>query len=819
LEGRPDPDRFSFTVRVRVVDDQGRVAEDRRTLALHHDPDRFAGFTHAGRPLRIASDGVSAPATADLTGDGREEILFGASEGKVHALRVRRTDAGDELVPVDGWPVSTLPLELHTDSRAFAGGAVDAAVATAIIGPIAIGDLDRDGRPEVVAADMQGRVYVWNHDGTIRPGFPVGTLREYSNSRRSERDPSTPEGRVPDLVNRHDRDNQVARGIVGGISLGNLDGSGDGSLEIVAAALDRHVYAWRHDGTPVPGWPVLVKDPAKVASVDPATDEVTLLPDSGAADGTKLVAAASLGDLDGDGRLEVLTVANEAYREPTNAVYGNLFVNLFINAGILQPGNTRVHAIHADGVRHGGSAQSRGWNPAAFVDGWPVKTSLLQPELLPFVGEGSNGPPALADVDHDGRLEVATFSVVGPAYLFRHDGAPALGTFGGGQARTFDTDALGAGSNSSDTPSFAALGAPVLAELAGRGEGFHLLAPGSGFGKFLDLQLPARQIPSDNHLVAWHVSGADRGGMVEAYPRVVNDLMFFGAPAVADIDGDGLPEAIIGTGVYDLHAVDIRGAQPVGWPKFTGGWMIGSPAVGDVDGDGLLEVVALTREGHLFVWRTAGPECGTVLWRRWHHDEWGTGNYHADTRPPGLFVPLAEGGGGEFEDDGDGTSVSRRFAALPADDLYCGGTPEYDVRFTAGGESILTPEAFGAAASVAEVGVVGAGGRQGGRLVLSDPRFETAGAIRFAAVAIDEAGNRSAIEDIGGFAGVTPPEPTPTPAPSTGGGCQAAPGTGAAWGMLGVVLVAWRRKTSRNDAKGATRTDVSRRLIRARRES
>ena len=114
----------------------------------------------------------------------------------------------------------------------------------------------------------------------------------------------------------------------------------------------------------------------------------------------------------------------------------------------------------------------------------------------------------------------------------------------------------------------------------------------------------------------------------------MNDLQFLAGPAVADIDGDGLPEALQGSGVYDIHAVDVDGVEAAGGRSSPHGWMVQSPAVGDLDGDGRLEVVATTREGNLFVWRTAGDECGAIPWRRWHHDEWGTGNDATDARPP-----------------------------------------------------------------------------------------------------------------------------------------------------------------------------------------
>ena len=683
--GDPDPDRFSFTVRLRATDDRALVGEDRRVFALHRDPDLVEGF-----PITLGSDGVSAPATADLDGDGREEIVIGTSNGLVHAYRVD----GSEL---PGWPVATDPLELHLGSPAFSSGAIEFAGSAAVLAAVVVGDIDRDGSLEVAAADLQGKVYVWNQRGERLPGWPVATLPQYSHAFRSERDLGTEEGRVPDLTNRHDRDNRVGRSIAGGPVLSNLDGSADGSLEIIAGSFDRHIYAWHLDGTPVHGWPVLLKDPEKVESVDPVTNEVTLVADSGARIGTKVLVPPSVGDLDGDGDVEVVAVVNEEYREDLNAVFTDPIVQLFLAAGVLDGGNTRLYAIHADGVAHGASGLDRGWNPDAFVDGFPARMALMTTELLPLVGTGSNGSPALADVDGDGVLEIAAMSAVGPAYVFGADGRSFFGQAEDGEDLQLPSGPFGALSDASDSPAFGALGAPVLAELGGVGNGFYTLAPVAGLGKLIDNQVSASQMPAENHLAAWRVSGPGGASVepqhAEAFPRRVNDLQFIAGPAIADISGDGLPEAIEGSGVYDLHAFALDGREPAGWPKFTNGWMIGTAAVGDVDGDGSLEVVAATREGNLFVWNTNGDECGPVLWRRYHHDEWGTGNYHADTRPPAslrsedVSVRAAD------------TDVEIALARVPGDDLHC-GQAQVEVRFA--DTPIETASDF-AAAEVAEL--------------------------------------------------------------------------------------------------------------------
>jgi hypothetical protein len=674
--------------------------------------------------MELSSDGASPPLPADLDGDGTDELILATSDGFIHAFRLDGTDAR-------GWPVASDPLEVHLGSRAFASGAVPVPNA-ALIGEVAAGDLDNDGSLEVVAADVEGKVYVWNAAGVRSQHFPVSTLPQYSNSRRSERDTQTPEGLVPDRTNRHTRDNRLGRGISAGALLVNLDASADGSLEIVVGSLDRHLYAWTNSGNPIPGWPLMLRDPAKVQAVDPVTNEVTLRPDADAVIGTKIIRSPSVGDLDGDGRPEIVAVVNEGYRERVNATFDGLLVNFLILGGLLDPGNTRVYAVHADGTMHGSNPSERGWNPDAFASGWPVKTARVHTELLPVVGTGSNGPPALADLDADGLPEIATFSAVGPIYLFKGNGQSFLGN-----ARNVPVvlaqQPFGAGSNSVDAPTFGALGGPAFAELRGPGTGYHVVAATTGLGKLVDTALPSLQSPADNHLTAWSI---DRR-IEENFPRQTQDLQFFVVPVVADISGDGLPEVMGGSGVRDLHAVDINGASPVGWPKFTAGWTVSPPAVADFDGDSSLEVAHVTREGYLFVWRTTGDECSYLPWPHGRHDAWGTSNVDTDAKPPAT---ARQQGPTEVADG----SLHFKLTAMPGDDLFC-GEATYDLRFA---ETPIDSEAAFEAATPAQGVEHGASGREPGEVVVSDPALFNR-ALYFALVVRDDGGNRSGMTDLG----------------------------------------------------------------------
>jgi hypothetical protein len=74
-----------------------------------------------------------------------------------------------------------------------------------------------------------------------------------------------------------------------------------------------------------------------------------------------------------------------------------------------------------------------------------------------------------------------------------------------------------------------------------------------------------------------------------------------------------------------------------GFPKFTTGWILWSPSAGDVLSDGRTDLVAMTREGYLMAWRTPGKATANDQWWSYHHDEWRTGRYGVDSRPPGAL--------------------------------------------------------------------------------------------------------------------------------------------------------------------------------------
>lgn len=539
----------AVNIRITVTDQEGNVGISRKTIFVKRDEMLVDNF-----PIQMGESGESSPILADLDEDGDYEIVIATGGGRVHAYQHDGTE-------VPGWPVQT-----QMTPYWHAGQAADAIVSPlsdAFIATVAVGDLEGDGKPEIVAAGGAGFVYAWHSDGTPVLGFPVEMV-----------------GREPAEFGEN---NAWDNGFAGAPSLYDVDG--DGTLEIMAAGMDQRVYAWDYSGAPFGPYPVEV-----------------CAPDLCGLAGNRIINAVAVGDVDNDGDPDFGVGSNEATQGGKKSI------------SYMLDGRTGV-----------------------MLPGWPVEESGLVGEaaLLPIVGEGHPASLAFADLDGNGDLEIASTVMLGQSPLYNHDGSVfrELPYVGSEYSETNNTSEASL-TSMSNNPSFGDLD----------GDGSPEFFAG-GAGTFYLLSLPLISAYDYQHVAAaW--SGAT-GEFMPGWPRQIEDLQFLVAPAVADVSGDGKPEAIFGSAGYMLYAWDGTGQLAEGWPHFTGNWLLGSPAVGDIDGDGYVEVVASSREGHLFAWHTKGRADQAIQWGSIHHDPRNTGNWHTPIEkqvgPPDVAEECAEG--------------------------------------------------------------------------------------------------------------------------------------------------------------------------------
>jgi hypothetical protein len=243
-----------------------------------------------------------------------------------------------------------------------------------------------------------------------------------------------------------------------------------------------------------------------------------------------------------------------------------------------------------------------------------VKPPALAADSIPIAGEGVPASPSLADVDGDGADEVAIAAFTGQPELYSGDGS---------LAHAFDTNGRGAASRSTASAAIALGSNGAFGRLSADGPlGFFSGVVDARFAAAF--QAPAQRIPYEHIVGGWDAAS---GAYLPAFPAPVEQFQILTVPAIADVDADGGAEVIAGTSGLLLHAFKEDGSEAKGWPKQTGGWLFAGPAVGDVDGDKKLEVVAITREGYLFVWDTPTPASGLVEWGSFRHDARNSGRY------------------------------------------------------------------------------------------------------------------------------------------------------------------------------------------------
>lgn len=594
----PDPDAKlgedarSISIRVQAVAhyaDGDVRGEARRVVTVANDANAGDDDLLPGFPLDLGASLESSPKVTDVDGDGSPEIVVGDASGRLHAIVTRAGASASEL---PGFPYltrladglnPTLPEEPTVPSylsapayKAGAGAGVDPRVAReSIVSAPAVADLDGDGRNEIVFATLPGTVYAVRADGSNLVGWP----------KRLPLVPSCPLHALPTTPARCTSPTRpIGRGIQGSPVL--VDLTGDGRPEVVVAAFDGSVWVYRADGEVLDGFPVELATPG----TKPA----------------RILSTPTVVDLNGDGIPEIVSGANQV-------------LSLAGDAG-------PVYAVDGRGTRAPGGP---------FLPNWPV--ILRSARLVPGLAEGVSVSQAAVDLDRDGVSEIVLHGHGGQPLVLAADPGRSTDpwseppnrlpvvTDARGRVRKglAPSDALGALSKvepDSIVPFFAQPsvgdvdqdGVPDVVVSGGSGDVRRALA---GSGERLALQY------------AVTVYSGRTGAVLPGMPALLEDHGIFVDQVVADVNADGYPEVLVGTGGGRLHAYDGCGREPKGFPKTTGEAIAASAAVGDLGDDGVLDVVVGTRGGHLHAWRTKAPRDGVVEWPSFHHDDANTGSY------------------------------------------------------------------------------------------------------------------------------------------------------------------------------------------------
>jgi hypothetical protein len=320
------------------------------------------------------------------------------------------------------------------------------------------------------------------------------------------------------------------------------DFDGDGTKEIAVGSWDGYFYVMDSALHDLPGWPIY--SPRGFFS------------------------SPSLADLDGDGTPEILVGAET----------GELLAWTW--------GGAATSGFPVDLGYHVWASPSVGLGPVIAVSG------LERMVVLDAAGEVANGWPqpmygwadATAAVGPD-VIVVTTLTPGDPSQGWVH-----AWTLGGESLQGFPL-ALPMDSDSS----------PALSDLDG--DGMFWIIYGDDAGYLYVVDTAGRSRPGFPVRVA---GPSPDGPTPTPHPPGGNVYSIEASPAVADLDGDGRLEIVVGSWDGQLYVWSDAGELCPGWPIRVGDQIISSAALVDITGDERLDIIVGSKDGALYGWTSEG---------------------------------------------------------------------------------------------------------------------------------------------------------------------------------------------------------------------
>jgi hypothetical protein len=402
--------------------------------------------------------------------------------------------------------------------------------------------------------------------------------------------------------------------------IGNIDNSSDSSYEIIAGS--NVLWAWHADGTAL-----LDADGTERTSGDFTTQ------------GSYYAAGATIADLDLDGTWEIIAPTWDDKKLYVYRADGTNFPGFPVTTGASTWSTAAVGNIDADAqleIVFGSN------DPKFFAynhDGTEVRDGDANPGTIGIfktLGTSSfnYASPALADLDHDGRLDIIMVTFDGLIHAWRGDGtnlpgfpvnmfaagtsSAAVGNIDGDAGLEIAVTSSGGKlwvlqENGTNQPGFPIINlvtngtskasSPALADMDGDGQRDVVINTTDGLVKVY--KGTGALIPAWTNVRYGTVAGASES-----------------SPVVADIDGDGQNEVLVGGEDANLSAFDNDGTLMAGFPIHLNGEIRGTPTVWDIDHDGKTEILVSCWDKNVYMWNYDNPfnPNGAPAWAMWRHD-------------------------------------------------------------------------------------------------------------------------------------------------------------------------------------------------------